>query len=112
MGKNARIIKNYGVWIRYDSRSGTHNMYREYRDLTLCGAIDQMYSEMAGRHRTRFRSVQIIRTGIVPASKCKRTAIMQFHKSDIKSPLTHRIPRNPKSKSATFNAARPNTFYN
>merc|ERR1712029_1187246 len=21
-------------WLRYDSRSGTHNMYREYRDLT------------------------------------------------------------------------------
>merc|ERR1712029_203591 len=22
-------------WLRYDSRSGTHNMYREYRDLTV-----------------------------------------------------------------------------
>ncbi len=40
--KNARIIKNYGIWLRYDSRSGTHNMYREYRDLTLTGAVDQM----------------------------------------------------------------------
>merc|ERR1711970_47137 len=27
-------IKNFGIWLRYDSRSGTHNMYREYRDLT------------------------------------------------------------------------------
>lgn len=32
-------IKNFGVWLRYDSRSGTHNMYREYRDLTVCGAV-------------------------------------------------------------------------
>ena len=24
-------IKNFGIWLRYDSRSGTHNMYREYR---------------------------------------------------------------------------------
>ena len=40
--KNARVIKNYGIWMRYDSRSGTHNMYREYRDLTLTGAVDQM----------------------------------------------------------------------
>merc|ERR1712142_1353899 len=23
-------IKNFGIWLRYDSRSGTHNMYREY----------------------------------------------------------------------------------
>ena len=27
--KNSRIVKNYGIWLRYDSRSGTHNMYRE-----------------------------------------------------------------------------------
>jgi large subunit ribosomal protein L18Ae len=32
-------IKNFGVWLRYDSRSGTHNMYREYRDLTVTGAV-------------------------------------------------------------------------
>lgn len=32
-------IKNFGVWLRYDSRSGTHNMYREYRDLTVAGAV-------------------------------------------------------------------------
>ena len=32
-------IKNFGVWLRYDSRSGSHNMYREYRDLTVAAAI-------------------------------------------------------------------------
>jgi hypothetical protein len=40
--RNSRIIKNYAIWLRYDSRSGTHNMYREYRDLTLTGAVDQL----------------------------------------------------------------------
>ena len=34
-------IKNFGIWLRYDSRSGTHNMYREYRDLTVAGAVTQ-----------------------------------------------------------------------
>ena len=34
-------IKNVGIWLRYDSRSGTHNMYREYRDLTIAGAVTQ-----------------------------------------------------------------------
>jgi large subunit ribosomal protein L18Ae len=28
-------IKNFGIGLRYDSRSGTHNMYRDYRDLTV-----------------------------------------------------------------------------
>merc|ERR1719253_2127981 len=45
--KNPNHIKNFGMWLRYDSRSGTHNMYKEYRDLTLNGAVAQMYSELA-----------------------------------------------------------------
>mmetsp|Transcript_53088 Transcript_53088/g.77568 ORF Transcript_53088/g.77568 Transcript_53088/m.77568 type:complete len:175 (+) Transcript_53088:1-525(+) len=109
--KNCNIIKNYGIWIKYNSRSGTHNMYREYRDLTLTGAVDQMYSEMAGRHRCRFRSIQIIRTGIVAAKDVRRPAVMQYLKADIKFPLAHRIPRAAAKKNrSTFKASRPTTF--
>ena len=75
--KNPTYIKNYGIWMRYDSRSGTHNMYREYRDLELTGAVDQMYQEMAGRHRARPRSIQIIRTAVLKPSDCKRAQTMQ-----------------------------------
>lgn len=81
--RNSRIIKNYAIWLKYDSRSGTHNMYREYRDLTLTGAVDQLYAEMAGRHRARFRSIQIIRTGVVDAKDVKRAHTMQYHVSCI-----------------------------
>merc|ERR1719471_1967512 len=38
--KRPTTIKNYGVWLRYVSRSGIHNMYREYRRpsrTTACG---------------------------------------------------------------------------
>lgn len=35
-------IKNYGVWVRYQSRTGYHNMYKEYRDVTLNGAVEQV----------------------------------------------------------------------
>lgn len=52
-------IKNFGIWLRYDSRSGTHNMYREYRDLTIGGAVTQCYSDMASRHRARAHSIQV-----------------------------------------------------
>jgi hypothetical protein len=34
-------VKNIGIWLRYVSRSGNHNMYREYRDLTAAGAVTQ-----------------------------------------------------------------------
>ena len=46
--KSPLRVKNFGIWLRYDSRSGTHNMYRQYRDLTTAGAIPQCY-----RHRAR-----------------------------------------------------------
>eukprot|EP00696_Hemimastix_kukwesjijk_P003159 gnl/Hemi2/13895_TR4720_c0_g1_i1.p1 gnl/Hemi2/13895_TR4720_c0_g1~~gnl/Hemi2/13895_TR4720_c0_g1_i1.p1 ORF type:complete len:177 (-),score=57.45 gnl/Hemi2/13895_TR4720_c0_g1_i1:107-637(-) len=104
-------VKNFGVWVRYNSRSGTHNMYKEYRDVTLNGAVDQMYLEMASRHRARNRSVQIIRTDEVPAAKCRRVNTKQFHDSAIKFPLPRRLSRAPcRSLRTIFKASRPNTF--
>ena len=34
-------VKNYGIWLRYNSRTGTHNMYREYRDVCVADAVTQ-----------------------------------------------------------------------
>ena len=111
--KNDRVVKTYYVMLRYNSRSGTHNMYREYRDLKLTGAVDQMYSEMAGRHRTRPRSIQIIRTATIKSTESKREHMKQFFNSEIKFPLPHRIMRAPtKSVRATFTAQRPCTHFN
>lgn len=39
--KKPTRTKNYGVWLRYQSRTGYHNMFKEFRDLTLNGAIEQ-----------------------------------------------------------------------
>merc|ERR1712243_163549 len=64
--KKPLVIKNFGIWLRYDSRSGTHNMYREYRDLTVNSAITQCYRDMGARHRARAHSIQIIRCEVVP----------------------------------------------
>ncbi|XP_074046133.1 large ribosomal subunit protein eL20-like [Macrotis lagotis] len=41
--KSPLRVKNFGIWLHYDSRRRTHNMYREYRDLTAAGAITQCY---------------------------------------------------------------------
>jgi len=110
--KNDRYVKNYGIWITYNSRSGTHNMYREYRDVTLNSAIDTMYNDMAGRHRTRFQSIQIVKTAQLKAGECKRTQVLPFHDSKIKFPLPHRRLRAAKKQNkSVFSSTRPNTFY-
>ena len=52
-------VKNFGIWIRYDSRSGTHNMYKEYRELSRTAAVESLYQDMSARHRARFRSIHV-----------------------------------------------------
>lgn len=109
--KTPTVVKNFAIWIRYNSRSGTHNMYKEYRDVTLCGAIKQMYSEMAGSHSARSKSIQIIRTAVIKASECRRASTKQFHDAKISFPLTQIKKRAPtKSFKKTFSAVRPSTF--
>jgi len=70
-------VKNFGIWVRYQSRTGYHNMYKEYRDVTLNGAVGQLYQEMSARHRVRFSCLQIIKTATVPAKACKRANTQQ-----------------------------------
>ncbi|KAL0363560.1 UNVERIFIED_CONTAM: 60S ribosomal protein L18a-2 [Sesamum calycinum] len=109
--KNPTTIKNYGIWLRYQSRTGYHNMYKEYRDTTLNGAVEQMYTEMASRHRVRHHCIQIIKTATIPAKLCKRESTKQFHDSKIKFPLVFRKVRPPTRKlKTTYKATRPNLF--
>jgi len=113
--RNSRTIKNYGIWLRYSSRSGTHNMYREFRDLKLTGAVSQLYDEMAGSHRARPRSIQIIRTAVVEAKNLVRPNGQQFAKRNVKFPLPHRVTSGLRDTKAlsdrTFSTVRPTTFF-
>uniref|UniRef100_A0A8C0QZC1 60S ribosomal protein L18a n=1 Tax=Canis lupus dingo TaxID=286419 RepID=A0A8C0QZC1_CANLU len=85
--KSPLRVKNFGIWLRYDSRSGTHNMYREYRDLTTAGAVTQCYRDMGARHRARAHSIQIMKVEEIAASKCRRPAVKQFHVSALRALL-------------------------
>ncbi|PFH47659.1 hypothetical protein AMATHDRAFT_151608 [Amanita thiersii Skay4041] len=100
-------IKNFGIWIRYDSRSGTHNMYKEFRELTRADAVKALYQDMAARHRARFRSIHILRVvEIEKKDDVRRPYIRQLMEPDLKFPLPHRVS---KSRSL-FVAQRPSTY--
>nr|AAX48851.1 L18a [Suberites domuncula] len=109
LDKSPNKIKNVAIWLRYDSRSGTHNMYREYRDMTVAGAVTLCYRDMAARHRARSSSIQIMKVAVIPASKCRRTHVKHVHNSKIRFPLPHRVMKS--HFSSTFVARRPNTFF-
>ena len=54
--------RNYGIFLKYRSRTGVHNCFKEYRDINLKGAINQMYNEMGGNYKANNERVEIIRT--------------------------------------------------
>ncbi|KAL0275997.1 UNVERIFIED_CONTAM: hypothetical protein PYX00_003685 [Menopon gallinae] len=106
--KTPTKIKNFGIWLRYDSRSGTHNMYREYRDMSVAGAVTLCYRDMGARHRARAHSIQIIKVEEVKAANCRRPHIKQFHDSRIKFPLPKRIH---SIKGRKFSVRTPKTYF-
>ncbi|WVQ69387.1 uncharacterized protein L199_007604 [Kwoniella botswanensis] len=97
-------VKNFAIWLRYDSRSGTHNMVKEFRALSRAEAVEAMYQDMAARHRARFRNVQILRVAeIEKKDDIRRPYIKQLLEPGLKFPLPH---RRTKSK-AWYAANRP-----
>lgn len=104
------VVKNFGVWLRYDSRSGTHNMYKEYRDVSRCGAVNACYQEMASRHRARFSSIQIIRVGEIKSADVRRPFMRQLIQPKLKFPLPHRVQRaESRTHRPLFLGIRPTT---
>merc|ERR1711904_695152 len=109
--KKPEKVSKYGIWLRYDSRSGTTNMYKEYSALTSNDVVQMMYQEMAGRHRARFSSIHIIKVAEISADKCIRSNTKQFLKANIAFPLPHRIQRaNKKGFNKGTKARLPCTF--
>merc|ERR1712070_1039247 len=108
--KKPLVVKNYGVWLRYESRTDTHNMYKEYRDMTLNGAMSQMVAEMAGRHRAQAASIQILKTAIIPKASIRRPHVAQMLPQNLKFPMVRRMHLIPKGERKIFRASRPTTY--
>merc|ERR1719453_2081457 len=73
--KTPEKVKNFGIWFRYESRTGTHNAYKEYRELSLTAAINALYQDMAGRSRAKAVAIQVLKTAELKSSECKRESI-------------------------------------
>ena len=70
--KKTGAVHNYGMVIRYLSRTGIVNMYKEYRDVTASGSVSQMYQEMASRHRAKMDTIHIVSLTTVADKDVKR----------------------------------------
>eukprot|EP01118_Nematostelium_gracile_P020557 TRINITY_DN9_c0_g1_i1.p1 TRINITY_DN9_c0_g1~~TRINITY_DN9_c0_g1_i1.p1 ORF type:complete len:220 (-),score=42.37 TRINITY_DN9_c0_g1_i1:59-718(-) len=110
--RRPNVIKNFSIFCRYTSKTGTQNMFKEYRDTTRVGAVQQLYQDLAGSYRARFRNIQIMSVDAVKAAQTRRASTKQFVNSKIKFPLPHRVLKAPSRKyRPTFSAKRPQTHF-
>eukprot|EP00811_Abedinium_folium_P008118 NODE_17498_length_939_cov_6.931034.p1 GENE.NODE_17498_length_939_cov_6.931034~~NODE_17498_length_939_cov_6.931034.p1 ORF type:complete len:230 (+),score=69.84 NODE_17498_length_939_cov_6.931034:58-690(+) len=106
--KNYDKVKNYGIWLRYESRTNTHNMYKEFRDMSMSGAMHQLESEMTGTHRAQTSSIQILGASELGSkSMIRREHVREFAQKGIKFPIINRIPLQPQRYRTTFVSRRP-----
>jgi len=106
--RKTNSIKNYGIVLKYLTRTGIVNMYKEYRHNTLCGAVSLMYNEMAGRHSARADSIHIIKTVVQPDNKVMREQTRQFVKTSVRFPKFSANKRAPTpAHKRVFTATRP-----
>jgi large subunit ribosomal protein L18Ae len=105
-------VKTYGVVLRYQSRTGIHNMYKEYRDISLNGAVSQLHMDMAGNHRASRDTISIIRTAVLnKKDDIRRPKSHLFRDNNLQFPILRTIPRaSHKRYRAIFKATRPRTF--
>jgi len=105
-------VKTFGIVLRYESRTGNHNMYKEYRDVSLNGAVSQLHAEMAGNHRASPDTISIIRTAVLnKKAEIRRPRSLQFRSSKLRFPILRTVYRASQKRYRTiFRATRPNTF--
>ena len=90
--KRPTVVKNYQIFLRYVSKSGIHNITKQYRDTTRCGAVQQMYNDLASQYKTRKDKIQLISITTVQDKDIKNPVLKQFVGSHVKFPLIHRKP--------------------
>ena len=103
-------VKTYGIVCTYKSKFGYHNLYKEFRSTSLNGAVDQLYSEMVGRHKAQRESLVIVRTTILKGNvekEAKRHYIRQIVKEGVKFPLLEKRIRPSPAFRKVFRPSRP-----
>lgn len=103
--------KIYGIFLRYNSHSGTHNMYKEYIEVSKANAVSLCYKDMAARHRAAFGSIQIIRVSEIKPKDVRRPYISQMLAKGLKFPnLSRKIKPASNSYKRKILYKRPVLF--
>ena len=112
--KQHLVARNFGIFLRYKSSTGYHNLFKEFRDVSVKGAINQLYSEMAGAYHVDNEKVQIINTVELTKEQLsiRNPRCLQWEKTNtIAFPIWKKTIRKTHNKYRTnFSAHKPAVF--
>ena len=112
--RTSHVAKNFGVFLKYRSHTGVHNMFKEFRDVKLAGAVDQMYNELGGNYKASAERIEIVKTTELQKDdlKVRNPRCLQWVDTEsITYPLWKRTARPTHAKFAnTFSRKRPVVF--
>ncbi|EIW74873.1 ribosomal protein L18ae, partial [Coniophora puteana RWD-64-598 SS2] len=94
------------IWLRYNSHSGTYNMYEGFRELSSAHAVKRLYYDTYGTVPVFLDDSRLPFIGLQKSNDVRRPCIKHLLQPNLKLPLPHRVA---KSKSK-FVAQRPTTF--
>lgn len=100
-------VKNFGFWLKYQSRSGIHNMYREYRALSIEVAAQKLFDDMAGRHKAKAANIHIIDVREISDHEVKRDKIKQFLQPGLRFKNPFKVPRAPTRRDFRVFTKKP-----
>ena len=105
------VAKNFGIFLKYRSRTGIHNIFKEFRDVSLNGAVNQMYNEMGGNYKVDAEKVQVINTVELQKEqlKLRNPRCLQWVNTDkIAYPIWRKTIRKTNTKyNSSFASKRP-----
>ena len=58
---SAPKARNYGIFLKYRSHTGVTNLFKEFRDVSQAGALEQMLNEVGGNYRASNERVEVMK---------------------------------------------------
>jgi len=86
--KKNNFVKTYGIWSKVKIKNGYVNLFKEYRDFMMTGAVEQFYIELGGRFKIKPKDVTILRVERIKEIESSKSNVKQFLGKKINYPIT------------------------
>ncbi|RVD92535.1 ribosomal L18A [Tubulinosema ratisbonensis] len=81
-------VKNYGIKFVFRSRKGSlQNMYKEFRAISRCDAVDSLFGDMASRHKVKSDDVFIVSINEKQKDELIRQKTIEFAEEGVYFPV-------------------------